>query len=337
MDVNSARAHLAARYPNLANASSAQMVHAIASSDLQAAWRESAIRYDPDGAELPPVTAEDAEAALVLLVLVRRMLDQDEQRLIDIARDRQVTWPRIAQALDLHHPQGAQQRRKRLDLPDSLLDPSRRTSVSQPEPETRTTVRPTEVASRARAPRRTRSSGPGVDPVEDPSERAAIDAALKQIPLAEFGHVHAERTPTGRAVGGTISAGPPPAKRHQLGAGEARQLNEAFGQAKRVQRVRCQSCRGIVANWQHVLGGQQLSEAEWALRRQVWGADADPWLGWIVEEFTGAAFRDYWDGRVELTCRNPDCGRTPIWVRLERVRAKLAASPKTETLDDLMA
>lgn len=128
MDVNSARAHLAARYPDLANASSAQMVHAIASSDLQAAWRESAIRYDPDGAELPPVTAADAEAALVLLVLVRRMLDQDEQRLIDIARDRQVTWPRIAQALDLHHPQGAQQRRKRLTAPDPLLDPSRRTS-----------------------------------------------------------------------------------------------------------------------------------------------------------------------------------------------------------------
>lgn len=336
MDANTARAHLAARYPDLADAPLGRMVNAVASSDLRTEWRDWAVRYGPDGAELPPVTAADAEAALVLLAEVRETLDQDEQRLIDIARDRQVTWPRIARALGLRHPQGAQQRRKRLTAPDPLFDPSRRTSVSQPAPEARTAVRPTEVATRVRAPRRTRSSGPGVDPVEDPSERAALVDALKRIPFAELGHVRAERPTTGRAIGGTFTAGQP-AKRDQLRAGEARELSEVFGQARRVQRVRCQSCRGIVANWQHVLGGQQLSEAEWALRRRVWGEDADPWLGWIFEEFTGAAFRDYWDGRVELTCPNPDCGRTPIWIRLERVRAKLAASPKTETLDDLMA
>ncbi|WP_055689104.1 hypothetical protein [Streptomyces prasinus] len=131
MDVDSARAHLAARYTELADASVERMVRAIASSDLQSEWRDIAVRWEPDcKTERPPASAEDAEAALVLLTLVRRMLDQDERRLIDIARDRKVTWPRIARALGLGQPQGAQQRRKRLAAGDRLPDPSRRTSGS---------------------------------------------------------------------------------------------------------------------------------------------------------------------------------------------------------------
>lgn len=132
MDIEAARAHLVARYPALANDSTERMVHAIASSDLRVEWRDIAVRWESDcKTEQPPASAEDAEAALVLLALVRRMLDDDERRLIDIARDRRATWPRIAEALGLGQPQGAQQRRKRLEAKDALLDPARRTSETK--------------------------------------------------------------------------------------------------------------------------------------------------------------------------------------------------------------
>ncbi|MFF1733713.1 AAA family ATPase [Streptomyces sp. NPDC058247] len=132
MDIEAAAAHLVSRYPELNNTLPERMVHAIASSDLRVEWRDIAIRWEPDfKTEQPPASAEDAEAALVLLALVRRMLDNDERRLIDIARDRKVTWPRIAEALGLGQPQGAQQRRKRLEAEDALLDPARRTSEAK--------------------------------------------------------------------------------------------------------------------------------------------------------------------------------------------------------------
>ncbi|MFF8610887.1 hypothetical protein ACF06X_33815 [Streptomyces sp. NPDC015346] len=132
MDAKAARDHLTAKYPLLLNADDAQLVHAISSSDFRVEWRNVAIRHDWDGdpdRELPPVTAEDTEAALVILADLRKRLDAQEKILIDTARDRKVSWPRIAQALGLSSPQGAQQRRKRLDAKtwlDSLLDPSRR-------------------------------------------------------------------------------------------------------------------------------------------------------------------------------------------------------------------
>ncbi|MFI8944079.1 AAA family ATPase [Streptomyces syringium] len=132
MDIEAATAHLASKYPELNNTLPERMVHAIASSDLRVEWRDLAIRWESDSkTERPPASAEDAEAALVLLAMVRRVLDDDERRLIDIARDRMVTWPRIAEALGLGQPQGAQQRRKRLEAEDALIDPARRTSKAK--------------------------------------------------------------------------------------------------------------------------------------------------------------------------------------------------------------
>lgn len=135
MDTDAAEQHLTERYPDLAGASPERMVNAIASSDRRIEWRDLALRWYPDLAERPPATAEDAEAALVLLARLRTQLDDNERDLINIARDRNLTWRRIAHALGHRDSQGAQQRRKRLgDRTDSLLDPSRRQAAPQPPP-----------------------------------------------------------------------------------------------------------------------------------------------------------------------------------------------------------
>jgi hypothetical protein len=133
MDIDASREHLAARYPDLSGKEDARLVTAVASSDLPEAWRDIAVRLDQRAQPFPPVSAEDAEAALVLLAYVRKTLDLDEKRLLDIARDRGVTWPRIAAALELGSAQGAQQRRKRLDSVREYLeiDPSRRSSKAE--------------------------------------------------------------------------------------------------------------------------------------------------------------------------------------------------------------
>lgn len=107
--------------------------------------------------------------------------------------------------------------------------------------------------------------------VVDPSELAEIAEHLERIPLAEFAYVQAQRAQDGRAYGGTVASGPAPNKRQLLRAREVRELNDAFGQAQRVQRVRCETCKGIVASWHHVLGGRLLPPADWARRREIWG------------------------------------------------------------------
>lgn len=50
----------------------------------------------------------------------------------------------------------------------------------------------------------TKEKAPDMGPVVDPSELAEIDECLKQISLAEFGYLQAERTLDGRAYGGQV-------------------------------------------------------------------------------------------------------------------------------------
>jgi len=136
MTPEEARAHIIIRYPLLAKHEhdDARMVSAIASSDLREEWRDIAVRWrlGPDGTpgvgieQYPPASAEDFEAALTLLVGVRRALDNAEARLLDSAKDRKMTWPQIARTQGLNSAQGAQQRRKRLPEATDLIDPDRR-------------------------------------------------------------------------------------------------------------------------------------------------------------------------------------------------------------------
>lgn len=134
VDRDAARKHLIARYPKLDGEFNPALVHAVATSDFREEWRSVAVRWRQGSMELAePASAQDLEAALVLLADVRDALDLDERCLIDAARDRGMTWPQIAGALNLKSAQGAQQRRKRLREGFNPVDPARRTG-NAPQP-----------------------------------------------------------------------------------------------------------------------------------------------------------------------------------------------------------
>jgi hypothetical protein len=171
-----------------------------------------------------------------------------------------------------------------------------------------------------------------VHPIDDPLELAEIARCLGYVPVAEGAYNRAHRGQDGRAYGVTATSGPPPVKSERLREKEARGLNEAFGQGKRVLRVRCGKCDRFIAHWQHVIGTGTVSREDWERRREVWGdAGAEPWRGWIINNDAQAAFRDYWDGQVVMNC--PNCYRPRIEIGLQRIRVRLAASRKTELLE----
>jgi hypothetical protein len=191
-----------------------------------------------------------------------------------------------------------------------------------------------------------------IAPVQDPAELAEIDKCEELIPLAEFGFARATRREDGSpAYGFTVGGEPPPNKANKLRAAETHRMNALAGQARRVLQVRCggsryvkgrkQSCRGVVAEWQHVVGGRRspdgprtVPQPEWDRRKEAWGDAAEPWCGWLVDAVSGNKYRDYQDGWVTMSC--PRCGRQGIRIRLRRAQDALTASAETKTLEMLL-
>lgn len=169
-----------------------------------------------------------------------------------------------------------------------------------------------------------------VQPLDDPIELAAIARCLQREPPAAIAFAHATRKPEGQAYGYTVKDHVPD-KRQRLAGREIDRMNEVFGHARRVLRLRCDRCNAILADWQHLIDGKPLSAPDWARRREVWGDEGvEPWRGWLLNETAGEAFRDFWVGQVILACRG--CQRPSLELSLQRIRVDLDAAAKAETI-----
>ncbi|MGB8938886.1 MAG: DNA-binding protein [Streptomyces sp.] len=71
----------------------------------------------------PEVDHADITAALTLMPMARREMDEVESALLQMARGRGMTWPEIAFGLGLGTPQAARQRYERLVGRTATVDP----------------------------------------------------------------------------------------------------------------------------------------------------------------------------------------------------------------------
>lgn len=146
-----------------------------------------------------------------------------------------------------------------------------------------------------------------VEPVNDPAELASVQRAVDAMPISRLAmskYIRAD----GRIVGGSVREGAEPDEGDRLGVSRANKLAAAFGQARLKVPVICQTCdRTNIALWRHVTGVGRLTADEWTQARLVRGEDCGPWRGWLVDEVSRRAWRDYWEGYAIVRCA---CGRS---------------------------
>jgi hypothetical protein len=145
-----------------------------------------------------------------------------------------------------------------------------------------------------------------LEPLSDPEELAEVERWANATPISSSPFNRRVTDVVGRVAGWTVREGPAPTNGEGLRDKQRREFAAQQGQARRLLRVECRSCRAVAANWRHVTGHGFLTAAEWEHAQRVRGRDVPRWRGWLWESTTRTAYRDYWDGVAVTAC---PCGR----------------------------